>query len=71
MVVALAEGSPPRHLPTAPAPAQRRRFRVVLLREGGRKPATWTRIDRDYEQIRINLHSLFHDLGINPAALAA
>ena len=32
---------------------------------------TWTRIDRDYEQIRINLHSLFHDLGINPAALAA
>jgi len=37
----------------------------------GRKPATWTRIDRDYEQIRIDLQSLFHDLGINPAALAA
>jgi Transposase domain (DUF772) len=37
----------------------------------GRKPATWTRIDRDYEQIRIDMHSLFHDLGINPAALAA
>lgn len=32
----------------------------------GRKPATWTRIDRDYEQIRIDMHSLFH----NPTAPA-
>jgi DNA-binding transcriptional ArsR family regulator len=37
----------------------------------GRKPATWTNVDRDYEKIRIDMHTLFHDLGINPAALAA
>ena len=37
----------------------------------GRKPKTWTVIDRDYEQIRIDMHSLFRDLGIKPAALGA
>jgi hypothetical protein len=36
----------------------------------GRKPATWTPIDRDYEKIRMAMHSLFHDLGINPALAA-
>jgi hypothetical protein len=38
----------------------------------GRKPATWTRVDRDYETLRINMHTLFHDLGITtPGAAAA
>ncbi len=37
----------------------------------GRKPATWTRIDRRYETLRIGMQDLFHDLGITPAAAAA
>ena len=31
----------------------------------GRKPAHWTRVDRDYEQIRIDMHTLFTDLAID------
>jgi hypothetical protein len=34
----------------------------------GRKPITWTSVDRDYEKIRIDLQTLFRDLGIQPAA---
>jgi hypothetical protein len=34
----------------------------------GRKPACWTTIDRDYEQLRINMHKLFDDLAIDRAA---
>jgi len=30
----------------------------------GRKPITWTAVDRDYEKIRIDMQTLFHDLGI-------
>jgi hypothetical protein len=30
----------------------------------GRKPATWTTIDRDYEALRINMQVLFADLGL-------
>jgi hypothetical protein len=30
----------------------------------GRKPAHWTRVDRDHEQIRIDMHTLFNDLAI-------
>ena len=30
----------------------------------GRKPAHWTRIDRDYETLRIGMQGLFNDLGI-------
>jgi len=30
----------------------------------GRKPAHWTTIDRDYEKIRIDMQTLFHDIGI-------
>jgi hypothetical protein len=30
----------------------------------GRKPSHWTRIDRDYEQIRIDMQTLFNDLAI-------
>ncbi len=34
----------------------------------GRKPVTWTRVDRDYEKIRIDMQTLFQDLGIRTAA---
>ncbi|MGI8451659.1 MAG: AAA family ATPase [Streptosporangiaceae bacterium] len=37
----------------------------------GRKPATWTRIDRDYEALRIGMQGLFNDLGIATPATAA
>jgi hypothetical protein len=37
----------------------------------GRKPVAWTRVDRDYEKIRIDMQTLFHDLGINVTARAA
>jgi len=37
----------------------------------GRKPATWTQVDRDYEKIRIDMQALFHDLGITTGAAAA
>jgi len=30
----------------------------------GRKPATWTAADRHYEQLRIRMQPLFHELGI-------
>jgi hypothetical protein len=34
----------------------------------GRKPITWTSVDRDYEKIRIDMQTLFRDLGIRGAA---
>jgi hypothetical protein len=37
----------------------------------GRKPAHWTRVDRHYETIRINMQALFHDLGIAGGAVPA
>ncbi len=37
----------------------------------GRKPAVWTRVDGDYETLRIGMQTLFHDLGITPALAAA
>jgi hypothetical protein len=37
----------------------------------GRKPAHWTRIDRDYETLRIGMQTLFHDLGITTGRAAA
>ena len=37
----------------------------------GRKPAHWTRIDRDYETLRISMQGLLGDLGITPIAAAA
>jgi hypothetical protein len=33
----------------------------------GRKPVTWTKVDRDYEKIRIDMQTLFQDLGIRAA----
>ena len=35
------------------------------------EPAVWTRVDRDYETLRIGMQDLFHDLGITPTAAAA
>jgi hypothetical protein len=37
----------------------------------GRKPTTWTRVDRDYETLRINMQTLFRDLGITTTGAAA
>jgi hypothetical protein len=37
----------------------------------GRKPAHWTRIDRDYETLRTAMQALFDDLGITPTAAVA
>jgi hypothetical protein len=37
----------------------------------GRKPATWTRIDRDYETLRVGMQDLFGHLGITPVTAAA
>ena len=37
----------------------------------GRKPAHWTRIDRDYETLRIGMQGLFNDLGITASTAAA
>jgi hypothetical protein len=37
----------------------------------GRKPNTWTPLDRDYETLRINMQTLFHDLGITTGTAAA
>jgi len=34
----------------------------------GRKPITWTSVDRDYEKIRIDMQALFQHLGIQAAA---
>ena len=34
----------------------------------GRKPITWTSVDRDYEKIRIEMQTLFQHLGIQAAA---
>jgi hypothetical protein len=34
----------------------------------GRKPITWTNVDRDYEKIRIDMQTLFQHLGIQAAA---
>jgi hypothetical protein len=37
----------------------------------GRKPAHWTRVDRDYENLRIGMEHLFDDLGIRTSPAAA
>ena len=37
----------------------------------GRKPSHWTAADRDYEQIRITMETLFGDLGLTTTAAAA
>ena len=37
----------------------------------GRKPMTWTPVDRDYESLRIDLQTLFTHLGITTTQPAA
>jgi hypothetical protein len=37
----------------------------------GRKPATWTAVDRDYETLRVDMQTLFHDLRLDTGSLAA
>jgi hypothetical protein len=37
----------------------------------GRKPACWTRVDRDYETLRIDMQTLFEHLGITTVSTAA
>ena len=39
-----------------------------VRRRQGRPPNTRTRIDRDYENLRTGMRTLFHDLAINAAA---
>lgn len=34
----------------------------------GRPPTTYTRVDRDYDTIRKDIRTLFHDLAIDAAA---
>jgi hypothetical protein len=34
------------------------------LPKGGPKPSTWTTLDRHYEQLRLDMQLVFHDLGI-------
>jgi DNA-binding transcriptional ArsR family regulator len=36
----------------------------------GRKPLHWTQIDRDYETLRIGMHTLFSHLGVTPNTAA-
>ncbi len=38
----------------------------VRVPRRGRPPATWTLIDRDYENLRVDMHKLFHDLASPP-----
>jgi len=68
-----------------PAPAARTIAALLALRDQviapilagvrsprmGRKPATWTPVDRDYETLRIAMQALFRHLGITAAAQAA
>jgi len=37
----------------------------------GRKPAHWSRVDRDYEALRITMQALFRDVGIKTQPAAA
>ena len=37
----------------------------------GRKPATWTRVDRRYETLRVHMQALLTDLGITTPTVAA
>src|SRR6266498_4396111 len=49
----------------APIPAGVRSPRM------GRKPKTWTAVDRDYEQIRINMQTLLGHLGLTTPTVVA
>ena len=67
-----------------PAPAARTIAALLTLRDEviapilagvrsprrGRKPATWTAVDRDYETLRTDMQTLFHDLRIDTGSVA-
>jgi hypothetical protein len=55
----------------APRPDHRPDHRRRRSPRQGRKPKTWTAIDRDYEQIRIDMQTLFGHLGLTTATIAA
>jgi len=57
--------------PVAPLPATLKQPLTLRSPRRGRKPAHWTRIDRDYETLRIGMQTLFHDLGIATQDAAA
>jgi hypothetical protein len=69
--------TPPRAARTIAALLALRDQVIALILAGvrsprmGRKPAHWTRIDRDYETLRTGMQTLFRDLGINVTAAAA
>ena len=37
----------------------------IRTRRRGRPPKNWTKIDRDYETLRLDMQTLFNDLGIS------
>ena len=37
----------------------------------GRKPKNWTAIDRDYENLRVGMQTLFRHVGIDTLTAAA
>ena len=40
----------------------------VCVPRRGRPPTTWTAVDRDYETLRRNMHTLFDHLALNTMA---
>ncbi len=53
---------------TPPRPGHRPILAGIRWPGPGRPPKTRTRIDRDYENLRTGMRTLFHDLAINAAA---
>jgi hypothetical protein len=65
-------GRPHHRRPTRPArPGHRPDPRRCPQPADGTQPAAWTSVDRDYEQLRVHMQTLFGDLGITTAAAAA
>ena len=61
----------PRHeaarSPSCDLQARRDALAGIRSQRMGRKPKAWTSIDRDYEQIRVNMQTLFDDRAPRPA----
>ncbi len=73
---AKARPPPPRHeaarSPSCDLQARRDALAGIRSQRMGRKPKAWTSIDRDYEQIRVNMQTLFDGLALTtPAPPAA
>jgi hypothetical protein len=73
--LAATTAQPPQAAPSPPCSPARSGHRPHPRRypqsRRGRKPATWTRIDQDYEALRVTMQTLFHDLGITTGSAAA